>query len=139
MKLLLPALASLFVFVSCVPSTPDTRIQQQPEKFNRLTLKQKSLVRQGQITQGMPPEAVELAWGYPDRRSEGSRNGKFGQRWDYEGSRPVYSTGFYDGFGYGWGRFYPALSLGPDIAYVPYTRASVWFVGNKVDAWERIK
>ncbi|MFT4176868.1 MAG: hypothetical protein QM627_09450 [Luteolibacter sp.] len=139
MKLLFPLLASLVICVSCAPSTPETRIQQNPEKFERLTTRHKELVRQGNISRGMSSEAVELAWGYPDRRSEGYRNGKFAQRWDYESSRPVYTTGFYGGFGYGWGRYYPSFALGPDIAYVPYTRASVWFIGNKVDAWERLK
>jgi hypothetical protein len=31
------------------------------------------------------------------------------------------------------------FGIGPEIAYVPYRIASVWFVDNRVDAWERAK
>jgi len=147
MKFFTLAAASLLILASCAPSTPQSRIQQHPEKFSRLTSHQKELVRQGRIDRGMPPEGVELAWGNPDRQSEGSKNGRYTQRWDYEGSRPVQTTSFYGGMGFGYGRYgrhghYYApygVGFGPEVTYVPYTRASVWFVKDRVDSWERQK
>lgn len=147
MKLFFAALTTLALLASCAPSTPQSRIQQSPEKFARLTSKQKELVQQGHIARGMPQEGVELAWGNPSRQSEGSKEGKPTQRWDYESSRPVYTNSFFGdvGFGYGrYGRGHPFYSgygvgYGPDVTYIPYTRASVWFVKNKVDSWERQK
>ena len=146
MKAILTALSAGLLLVSCAPSTPQTRIQRNPEKFAALGGKDQSLVQQGQITRGMSPDAVYLAWGGPSRIFQGSKNGKNTERWDYAGSRPVYTTGFYGSYGYGSygrrGRYgYSGLGfgVGPEVAYIPYRIASVWFLNNRVDAWERAK
>ncbi|MEO7098640.1 MAG: hypothetical protein ABI162_04715 [Luteolibacter sp.] len=143
MKKLVTALVLGVIFASCAPSTPQARIENNPAKFASLTKKEQSLVQQGQITRGMSPAAVELAWGFPSRRFEGSKNRKATERWDYAGSRPVYSDGFYGAYGYGYGPYgrgrYSALGygFGPEVAYIPYRLASVWFIDGRVDAWER--
>lgn len=91
----------------------------------------------------MSPEAVLLAWGSPANKSEGFRNGRDTERWEYAGTRPVYTTHF--GGGYGRGFYGPyrysgvGMGLGPDVTYVPYRRASVWFVNGRVDEWERLR
>lgn len=94
-------------------------------------------MKSGRISRGMPPEAVVLAWGHPDRRYEGSKDGRTTERWDYSGSRPIYTSrigGYgigrrgYDDFGY---------ALGPEVTFIPYHVASVWFVNRRVDSWER--
>ncbi|MES2440837.1 MAG: hypothetical protein V4584_17355 [Verrucomicrobiota bacterium] len=148
MKKLLSALLAGFVMCSCAPSTPQARIEKYPEKFAALGKKQQSLVQQGQIAPGMSGDAVMLAWGSPDQRFDGSKNSKQTERWDYSGSRPVYSSNFYGGYGYGFGGYgnygygpYSAVGfgLGPEITYVPYRVASVWFVENRVDSWERVR
>ena len=136
------------VFQSCAPSTPQTRIAKNPEQFAALGKKEQDLVQQGQISRGMSPEAVVLAWGSPDQRFEGSKDSKPTGRWDYLGSRPVYSASYFGAFGYGFGGYgpygYPGYThlgsaVGPDIAYVPYRLASVWFVNQRVDSWERVR
>lgn len=143
MKTILPALSALFLLASCVPSTPQARIEKDPQKFEALDGKQKALVRQGQIARGMTPDAVYLAWGDPSAIFQGSRNGKSSERWDYAGSRPVYAAGFYGGYGYGYGPYgyhgHPGYvyGLGPEVAYVPYRIATVWFINNRVDSWEK--
>jgi hypothetical protein len=149
MKAILTALCAGLLLVSCVPSTPQTRIQQSPDKFSALSSKQQGLVQQGQITRGMSPDAVYLAWGRPSGVFQGSKNGKNTERWDYAGSRPVYTTGFYGAYGYGpygyngpyghhgysgWG-----MGISPEVAYIPYRIASVWFVNSRVDSWERAR
>lgn len=132
------------VLASCIPSTPQARIQQSPQMFNQLSAKHQALVGQGQISRGMPPDAVYLAWGTPSNTLLGSFKGKDSERWDYSASQPIYVTNFYGGYGgYGYGgcrgyRYSGAgFGLGPQIAYVPTHVASVWFVDHRVDSWER--
>lgn len=136
------------LLASCVPSTPQTRIQQNPQKFAALGPKNQTLVQQGQLARGMSPDAVYLAWGAPSANFQGSRDGKTTERWDYAGTRPVPVTNFYGSYGYGYGRYGPygrggysgiGFGLGPEIAYIPYRVASVWFVNQRVDSWERAR
>lgn len=148
MKTILCVLVAGLSLVSCVPSTPQARIQQSPQKFDALSAKHRALVQQGQITPGMSTDAVYLSWGRPSGVFQGSKKGRATERWDYTGSQPVYGTGFYGGYGlgYGYGRGpYGAYArygnpayyygIGPEVAYVPYRIASVWFIDNRVDSW----
>lgn len=146
MKAILTALSAGLLLVSCAPSTPQGRIQQDPGKFAALSEKHQSLVQQGQISRGMPPDAVYLAWGAPSRVFHGSKGTKATERWDYAASRPVYTTGFYGSYGYGPHPFHHrygysglGFGMGPEVAYIPYRVASVWFVNHRVDAWERAR
>ncbi len=144
MKMLLSALSAGLMLASCVPSTPQTRIDRNPQVFSSLVDKQKSLVERGELGRGMTRDAVFLAWGPASRIFQGSKNGKSTERWDYAGSHPVYSTNVYGSYGYGYGPYghiHPAygFGMGPDIAYIPYRIASVWFVDGHVDAWERVR
>lgn len=145
MKNIFAAMAAGFFLASCVPSTPQARIQQHPEKFQALGQNHQSLVQQGQIARGMNADAVYLAWGAPAETFQGSKDGKSTERWDYAGSRPVYSTNFYGAYGYGYGpygrRGYSGYGLGygPEVAYIPFRLASVWFVNSRVDSWERAR
>ncbi|MBC8126768.1 MAG: hypothetical protein H8M99_06445 [Gloeobacteraceae cyanobacterium ES-bin-144] len=144
MKKLLVAISAGFLLVSCVPSTPQARIQKYPEKYQALGEKTKALVQQGQIAQGMSADAVYLAWGDPDRIFQGYKDGKSTDRWDYASSRPVYVSGFYGAYGYRpygpYGRYsYLGYGMGPEVAYIPYRVASVWFVNNRLDGWERAR
>jgi len=155
MKNFLSALSAGLMLASCVPSTPQARIQQYPQKFSVLGEKQQALVQQGQISRGMSRDAVFLAWGASSGIFQGSNNGKPTERWDYARSRPVYVTNFYGGYGYGsygyggygygggYGAYgpygYSGFGLGPEIAFIPYRAASVWFINGRVDSWERAK
>ncbi len=147
MKLLLLPTALLAVLVaSCAPSTPETRIAAQPALFEGLPAKHQELVRQGRIDKGMSTDAVLIAWGRASREYEGSEDGAATLRWDYDGARPIYSTNFYSGYGYGYGRYgrygvYPGYGygVGPEITYVPYRRATVLFKSGRVSSWERTR
>ena len=142
------ALLALCLFVgACASSTPQGRIESSPEKYAALSAKHKALVQQGKIDRGMSKDGVLLAWGTPASHFEGSEQGRFIERWDYAGSKPVmtssYSGGFYDYWGYGYGRRYSpygySFAVGPEVVYVPYTKATVSFVKGRVDSWEREK
>ncbi|MBK1883915.1 hypothetical protein JIN85_15965 [Luteolibacter pohnpeiensis] len=145
MKFLVLSLISATFVVSCVPSTPQYRIAQNPQKFEALSSKDQELVKKGQIRRGMSKDAVRIAWGNPSQVFENSKNGKSGERWDYTGTKPVYrdeffvGPGYYGGF-YGRG-YYPYYGFNPslDVTYVPYRDATVWFVGSNVDSWERLR
>ncbi|MBC7980699.1 MAG: hypothetical protein H7Y36_09075 [Armatimonadetes bacterium] len=130
-----------FWMVSCAPSTPAYRISQRPQVFENLSGRQKGLVENGEIEKGMGKDAVLLAWGSPSSSAEGFRSGKRMERWDYAGSTPVVSNHFFGGYGYGaYGPYrYSGLGggFGPEISYVPYRKSSVWFVGGRVDEWEK--
>jgi hypothetical protein len=141
---MITALMAGFLIASCAPSTPQARIQQNPQLFESLSAEHRSLVENGRISRGMSPDAVQLAWGAPSRTFQGSSAGKDFERWDYSGSRPVHVTSFHGGFGNDWRygrRGYSSLGwgIGPDIAYVPYHIASVWFSNQRVDSWERAR
>lgn len=135
--------AGIGFFTSCVPSTPQYRIQQRPADFEKLTEKQKQLVVRGEIEKGMSRDAVALAWGSPSAQIEGLRNGERQERWDYNGRQAVTSHNFYGGHAYGdYGPYrysgYRA-GFGPEVTYLPYTKASVWFVKGRVNEWERLR
>lgn len=148
MKTTLATLSAALLFCSCVPSTPQARIERAPQKFEALAKNHRALVQQGQIVSGMSMDAVYLAWGEPSGVFQGSKDGKATERWDYAGSRPVYATNFYGAYGYGYGPYGAygrhsysdvGFGFGPEVAYIPYRIASVWFVNNRVDSWERAR
>lgn len=150
MKRLLCLFFGGWVMVSCAPSTPQARIEQNPAAFAALSEKDRDLVRQGTIAKGMRQEAVLLAWGQPSVRVEGFRNGKASERWDYTASEPVYTNSFYGGYGYGYGRPYGryrggyapyayGYGFGPSVTYLPYCQSRVWFVSGRVDSWEKLR
>ncbi len=144
MKKIFMALLTGIIFTSCAPSTPQARIERSPQIFAALGKKHQDLVGKGLITRGMSPEAVALAWGNPAQRFEGSKKSRQTERWDYTGSRPAYSTNFYGGYGrggflpYGYGHYSSlGFGLGPEISSIPCRIASVWFIDQRVDSWER--
>lgn len=142
--LMIPMLGVLALLASsCTPSTPQTRIQERPQEFERLSARHQELVRRGEIEKGMDKVAVSLAWGSPSARAEGFRNGEHTERWDFHGQKAVVSHRPYGGY-YPYGyrdyhRGYHHADFGPDIIHVPYRRASVWFVRGRVNEWERLR
>ena len=135
-------LAVFALLGACAPTTPAARIEQSPAKFWFLRDKDQEHVRKGQIRRGMGPDAVYYAWGRPAREFAGADENASTMRWDYAGSTPVYSSNFsgYYGRGYGrYGRFYPryGYAYSPQVTYVPYRKATVWFRDDRVTKWER--
>ncbi|MEI6656771.1 MAG: hypothetical protein WCP45_18550 [Verrucomicrobiota bacterium] len=150
MRNLLVTLTVGLAVCSCVPTTPQARIQQSPAVFAALSPKEQQLVQQGALAKGMSQNAVLLAWGAPSMRYEGFRNGCSALRWDYTAASPVYTSTFFGGYSYGgYGHHGPygspyrgygyGIGFAPEIGYLPYHKSSVWFVNNRVDAWERLR
>jgi len=140
-RILLVLLAALSA-ASCAPQTPQSRIGKDPARFAALRESEKPLVTQGRIDRGFSRDAVRIAWGEPVEVYAGSKDGKSLERWDYIGTRPVQVTHFGGGWHRGWGPYgcpHDAFDFGPEIAYVPYRYATVWFTDGRVDSWERAR
>ena len=136
--------AALLALAACVPATPAARIEHSPEMYESLPAQHQEAVREGRIVRGMSYDGVLLAWGRPAQRVEQMRAEGPVIRWDYTGTRAVHTNRFYGFYGSDYyGRYGPysrsAFGYGPQVAYVPYRRASVWFVDGKVDEWERMR
>ena len=135
------AMAAALMVSSCVAPTPASRISGNPVMFDRLSPHHQQMVSEGRLERGMSPQAVWLAWGEPSVRIEGFEKGKATLRWEYAGSRPVYTTSVYGSYGWGGPRRYPyrygysAIGVAPEVAYVPTCRATATFVDNKLDSW----
>ncbi|MEM1083573.1 MAG: hypothetical protein AAGI48_05585 [Verrucomicrobiota bacterium] len=138
------AIGVIALLVSCTPTTPEARIEQSPTKFWKLSDEDQRLVRQGQIRRGMNSDAVYYAWGRPSRQFSGADEESSTMRWDYAGSTPVYSSNIYGSYGYGYRRYgrygrypYYGYAVSPQVTYVPYRKATVWFRDDRVTKWER--
>lgn len=134
--LLLP-LAGLLASCS---STPDKRIQRNPEVFRSLSSDHQELVRQGKIARGMSKPAVFLAMGNPDNKTSGVQHGKSFERWNYDTLVPVYSYDFSPSYGYGYGPYgcrgsYYGIGYQPTVHYLPSHGSTVEFSKDKVTGW----
>jgi hypothetical protein len=93
--LVIAALGALWL-AGC--STPATRIQANPETFNRLSPEQQNLVRAGQIALGFDFDAVKLALGEPDRvttRTDADGETILWHYLSYESDGRILFTGYY--------------------------------------------
>jgi hypothetical protein len=113
MKTLLRLLAlagGLALLAGC--STPQTRINQNPEAFARLTPEQQQLIKEGKVAIGFDMSMVKLAIGDPDHvKIRTDRNGER-EVWSYvtyEGDDGMLLyRGYYHRYYYGGGGpFYP--------------------------------
>jgi len=123
------------------------RIERNPEIYNALSDKHKSLVQSGQVTEGMTKQAVFLSWGKPDRAAKGAQKGKTYERWSYTryesvpamspgiGYGGAYGYGHGWGHGYGYGYYDPVVFYEPLVAYLPYEGKRVEFLNGRVAAW----
>ncbi len=129
--------AVALLLVSCQVATPAMRIEENPALFEALPEQDRVLVQQGQIREGMAPEAVFLAWGYPNSRPYvGEKNGKRLVRWVYTRLEPVMVTPTWSGPCWGPGGWCHHDYGIPDTAYIPRNAATVTFEDGKVSSWE---
>ena len=142
MKILILPLLACFL-CSCAVQTPQTRIERNHSLYESLSGDQQVLVQQGQIAEAMPSAGVYLAWGKPAVKSQGFREGKSFQRWDYTALQPHVSNHFSYGYGGGYpygrrGRYGSRsnFGFGQSVDYVPYRSRSVLFRNDRVSSWE---
>jgi len=75
-------IAGVVLILTCC-STPQTRISDHPDLYQRLSSRDQALVIQGQIRSGMSRSAVWLAWGSPDQKIVGNMTGHSTETWIY--------------------------------------------------------
>ena len=129
------------LLASCASSSPQSRIEEDPARYSKLSAKDKAMVDQGNIRTGMTADAVYLAWGRPNAVSKGGVGNSSTERWTYTGTTPVWSNqiniGYGSGFGrYSRGRYGGFYDYGPTITYVPYAAGVVHFTNGRVSKWE---
>jgi len=143
MKLPLMLLGPLLLLTACTITPPQqTRISRNGSMYSKLDPEHRRLVASGRVVEGMSKDAVYLAWGTPDQIFQGQNDGVTRERWIYTRSRPVHTTSF--GLGYGhyprysrWGYRGCVYHGFPDTVYVAERVATVEFVNEVVDSWER--
>ena len=140
-------LLAALLLVQCASSTPQTRIQRNPQLYANLSTRDRQLVNRGVIREGMTRDAVFLAWGRPDSVTAGTNRGRETESWTYVGQRPVRTMSMSMGMGFGYGGFgyggfgpygmggYPYMGGGPSVMYVPYTAGVVEFSSGRVVRW----
>ncbi len=143
MKYVLFLCLPLIALLASCSSTPQSRIQRNPEMFLSLNTQHQALVKQGKIDRGMNKSAVYLAMGNPDGKVTGNREGRSYVRWDYSMLVPVYTSGFGGHYGYGGGRYgrggYYGGGYYPSVTYIPTRGSSVYFRKGIVAGWERAR
>lgn len=96
---------STFILAGC--TTVDSRIQENPEVFHRLSPRDQALVQDGKIHEGMSRDVVYIAWGPPSERVPGRNRGQVVETWIYYATTAGnYYGPFYYGFPYGYGLGY---------------------------------
>lgn len=133
-RILLP-IAALLVLAMAGCSTIQSRINENPTAFQRLTPKQQQLVSTGRVSEGMSKNAVYIAWGNPDRITYGSKHGIPDEKWLYFGYDfaqvpsysffPVYAGGF----------VYSDYIYSPQYVSMPYVDKGVLFEKDRVVNW----
>jgi hypothetical protein len=102
--------AGLAVLAGC--STPESRINDNPAAFARLTPEQQQLIKEGKVAIGFDQTTVKLALGDPDRIRERTDANGTSEIWSYvtyEGDDGMLLyRGYYHRYYYGFGDpFYP--------------------------------
>jgi len=83
MKLFPLLLTCAVLAVSSGCTTPQTRINQNPEVFARLSPSDQQLIREGKVAVGFTPEMVRLALGDPDRVYTRTDANGVNEAWSY--------------------------------------------------------
>jgi hypothetical protein len=144
------AAAMAVLLSSCVSHTPQSRIERNPQLFNALSAKDRQLVSQGLIREGLTKDGVFIAWGAPDTTTVGRKGGLEIEEWTYLGQRAVRTMTMNVGMGWGhpyggcgpwgWGGYGPwgwgGPGWGSGVTYVPYTAGVVTFRSGRVTEWQ---
>ena len=125
---------STLILTGC--STPQTRISEHPDFYQSLSPRDKALVNQEQVRNGMSRTAVWLAWGSPDRKIVGNMGGGPTETWLYI----YYSTYYppYAPWAYFGDPFYDPFYYSYIPPSIPYPGKVVTFVKGRVVSFQYV-
>jgi hypothetical protein len=119
-------LALLVLGAGCATNTVESRRKERGAAYASLPPAMKTLVDQGQIKVGMPPDAVYIAWGPPAQVLQGETQTSATTIWVYEG---------------GWmeeTRYWSHHRLLFDYQPRTYVRAEIVFENGAVREWHTL-
>ncbi len=129
----------IFVLVALLSgcgSTVSSRINRNPELFAALTPEHQNLVVAGQITEGMPKDAVFLAWGRPSAINVGSERNVDFQSWLYSAQQITEIPRFTPAYRYSrWDPYPVPMFYDPIIIATPYVYRTATFERDRLTAW----
>jgi hypothetical protein len=132
------AVLSVILLAGCAAPDVQSRIRQRPTAFANLSPEFQNAVLQGQLKEGMPMEAVYLAWGKPARVFTGHSAEGPTTTWVYLGTELAPQP--YWAYNWGYPFYYPTT---PTIHYgftpQQYVRAEVVFVNGRVRSWRKLE
>ena len=94
----------------------DSRIQERAAVYSSLSPRDQALVKSGRVREGLPKEAVYIAWGAPDQVRVGSRNGHRYEAWVYTTLKTAFGSDY----------FYPTFYRFGAYSYYGYWRYPFW-------------
>ncbi len=130
------ALALSFICSSC-STTPQVRIEENPQVYQSLSPDEQKLVSAGQISTGMSPQAVFLAWGYPNNTPvQGEEKGSHYMKWIYTSSTAYTTQSVWAGPHWGYNGWYDPYFSRMNTTFIETPVAEVTFINNKVTSWQ---
>lgn len=116
----------------------DTRIEENQALWNSLSEEQQFAVREGRLLEGMPAEAVYLAFGSPQYKREGFENGVAYEEWIFTRlrNREIMDWRYRQVSRRGDIFFEP--EYGPVRVYDEYPTRVVRIIDGKVAAWSAL-
>jgi hypothetical protein len=127
--------AALALLAGC--STPETRIQGNPQAFASLSPGDQQLIRDGRVAVGFTPEMVRLALGDPDRIYTRTDANGVNESWSYTTYESDAGVMLYRGY---YHRYYCDPFYYPYYSSYPSRRSreylKIVFVGGRVSSIE---
>ena len=141
MKISILITMATLLFCGCA-STVNSRKQERSAAYASLSAEMKNLVDKGEVTAGMPMDAVYIAWGKPAQVLTGQpTNGVSTVTWIYHGTaledRPYWNVRPYSG-GYTRGGAFSGPSLEHEYYQHDYAAAEVTFENGQVKSWRTL-
>ncbi|MDX2227819.1 MAG: hypothetical protein SFY92_12105 [Verrucomicrobiae bacterium] len=133
---LLPTLLLTGLLTAC--STPETRIKEHQDTYQKLPSKFQQLVAKGKIAEGMSEDAVYLALGTADQIIDKNDGGVASQIWIYTDTYyqdvPSWNTSYIQTRN---GAIVPIQSYQPIAVPHSVPRYKLTFVDKKLVSWEK--
>ena len=132
---ILLAAAALFL-AGCASSTVESRRTEKMAAYTALPADQRALVDQGQVRVGMNQDAVYIAWGPPQEKTQAENGAGLSETWVFHGSTlDTYNYWTFREHSDPSGRSYLDRVLETDSQIHSYVSAEITFANGKVQSW----